>query len=160
MKTPITAGSYPMAEEGKKEFADRPDKIAERRDQGSADWMMTRRLKKPWGTSEVIESRAQYQIKILEVDPGQALSLQYHRYRAESWLVLEGSGTIELNGKKKNLFRGDAVTVPIGSRHRLSNPGKLPLRVVEIQTGEYFGEDDIVRLEDNYGRISPSGDIS
>ena len=108
---------------------------------------------RPWGEAADIEGTDKFRIKILTVKPGEALSLQFHLYRSEFWLVLEGAGKAQIDNKVRQIFRGDGVSVPLGAKHRLSNPGKRPLKVLEVQTGEYFGEDDITRLEDKYGRV-------
>jgi len=114
---------------------------------------------RPWGDAADIEGTDQFRIKILTVKPGEALSLQFHLYRSEFWLVLEGAGKAQIDNKVRQIFRGDGVSVPLGAQHRLSNPGKRPLKVLEVQTGEYFGEDDITRLEDKYGRVKDTESI-
>ena len=146
--------------DGKQLMPDRPDRIPEMADAGEKEIHIKRSLPTPWGNSTLIESNDDHQVKILDVAPGEQLSLQYHRYRAEFWLVLEGAGVVEVDGNLRDIFRGDGIPVPLGSTHRLSNPGKRWLKVIEVQTGEYFGEDDIIRLEDKYGRHLASRDIS
>ena len=93
-----------------------------------------------------------HKIKRLYVEPGARLSLQSHRFRSEVWCIVEGRAEATLDGKILRLSYGDILTIPVGSVHRLSNPGEERLVVVEIQTGESFSEDDIVRYEDDYGR--------
>ena len=118
-----------------------------------------RTLTRPWGEAADIDGTDQFRIKILTVKPGEALSLQFHLYRSEFWLVLEGAVKAQIENKVRQIFRGDGVSIPLGAKHRLSNPGIRPLKVLEVQTGEYFGEDDITRLEDNYGRVTDTESV-
>lgn len=111
---------------------------------------------RPWGTYEVLSQGANYKIKSIIVNPGHSLSLQFHYYRAENWVVAEGVALVELNGEVSTLTRGQSITIKECARHRVSNPGGLPLVLIELQYGSYLGEDDIVRLSDNYGRVSDS----
>ena len=106
----------------------------------------------PWGWYDVIDCGERYKVKSIEVDPGSSLSLQKHYHRAEHWVVVSGTAMTECDGKEKLLTENESTYIPVGSVHRLSNPGKLPLRIIEVQSGSYVGEDDIVRLEDIYGR--------
>ena len=108
--------------------------------------------KRPWGLYEVIDEADRYKVKSIEVNPGEKLSLQMHHHRAEHWVVVSGTALTECDGKEKLLSENQSTYIPVGSVHRLSNPGKLPLRIIEVQSGSYVGEDDIVRLEDVYGR--------
>ena len=108
--------------------------------------------KRPWGWYEVIDEADRYKVKSIEVNPGQKLSLQKHHHRAEHWVVVSGTAMTECDGHEKLLTENESTYIPVGSVHRLSNPGKLPLRIIEVQSGSYVGEDDIVRLEDVYGR--------
>ena len=108
--------------------------------------------KRPWGWYDVIDEGDRYKVKSIEVKPGQKLSLQKHHHRAEHWVVVSGTAMIECDGKEKLLTENESTYIPVGSVHRLSNPGKMPLRIIEVQSGSYVGEDDIVRLEDVYGR--------
>ncbi|MGZ5535996.1 MAG: mannose-1-phosphate guanylyltransferase/mannose-6-phosphate isomerase [Methylobacter sp.] len=107
---------------------------------------------RPWGSYTVLEKGPRYKIKHIEVKPGASLSLQMHHHRSEHWVVVGGTAKI-INGDKEILLRTDESTyIPAGHRHRLENPGVIPLVMIEVQTGEYVGEDDIVRFEDIYGR--------
>ncbi len=107
---------------------------------------------RPWGSYEVLAGHDNFQVKRIIVNPGGVLSLQYHHHRAEHWVVVRGTAAI-LNGDREFMLHEDQSTyIPHGVRHRLENPGKLPLELIEVQTGSYLGEDDIVRLEDSYGR--------
>ena len=108
---------------------------------------------RPWGWYDVIDESGRYKVKSIEVKPGEKLSLQRHHHRAEHWVVVSGTALTECDGKEKLLAENESTYIPIGSVHRLSNPGKIPLRIIEVQSGSYVGEDDIVRLEDIYGRL-------
>ena len=108
--------------------------------------------KRPWGWYDVINEGNRYKVKIIEVDQGEKLSLQKNNHRAEHWVVVSGTAMTECDGKEKLLTENESTYIPVGSVHRLSNPGKMPLRIIEVQSGSYVGEDDIVRLEDIYGR--------
>jgi hypothetical protein len=107
---------------------------------------------RPWGTYKVIEGGETFQAKIITVTPKQRLSYQTHEKRAEYWVVVRGSGIATLEGKDVVLNYGDAIIIEAGEAHRISNPSDEDLVFIEVQTGTYFGEDDIVRLEDDYGR--------
>lgn len=110
-------------------------------------------VKRPWGAFTVLEIGNGFKIKLVEVNPGSSLSLQYHNKRSEHWVVVEGKAEI-VNGKNKSIFEANQSTyIPVKCVHRLSNPGKSILRIVEVQAGIYLEEDDIIRLKDNFGRI-------
>jgi len=112
-----------------------------------------RRVYRPWGYYDSIENDDGFQVKRLVVYPGAQLSLQMHHHRAEHWVVVKGTAEV-VNGDKKLLLRvNESTYIPIGAQHQLSNPGKLQLELIEVQSGDYLGEDDIVRYEDIYGRI-------
>nr|WP_034624020.1 mannose-1-phosphate guanylyltransferase/mannose-6-phosphate isomerase [Maridesulfovibrio hydrothermalis] len=112
-----------------------------------------RKVYRPWGAYESTDIGARFQVKCITVNPGQILSLQMHHHRSEHWVVVHGTAKIT-NGEKEFLLTEDQSTyIPIGTLHRLENPGKIPLELIEIQTGPYLGEDDIVRFEDLYGRF-------
>lgn len=107
---------------------------------------------RPWGTYESICSGDRFQVKRIEVKPGKSLSLQMHHHRAEHWIVVQGTAEV-VNGEKTILLNENESTyIPLGEKHRLTNPGKIDLVLVEVQSGSYLGEDDIVRFEDKYGR--------
>ena len=95
-----------------------------------------------------------WQVKIIHINPGAKLSLQMHHHRAEHWVVLKGTAEVQINNEKLILRKNESTYIPLGSKHRLSNPGKTPLEIIEVQSGNYIGEDDIVRFEDKYGRIN------
>jgi mannose-1-phosphate guanylyltransferase/mannose-6-phosphate isomerase len=110
------------------------------------------RERRPWGSFEVLAGGDRYQVKRLEVNPGAKLSLQSHRHRAEEWTVVNGTARVTLDDAELTITEGGSVSVPIEGKHRLANPGKIPLVVIEVQLGSYLGEDDIVRYADDYGR--------
>lgn len=110
------------------------------------------RVYRPWGWYEGIDVGERFQVKRIMVKPGERLSLQMHHHRAEHWVVVSGSAMITIDGVTKLYTENESTYIPIGSTHRLENPGKLPLHLIEVQSGSYLGEDDIVRYEDTYGR--------
>ena len=108
---------------------------------------------RPWGRYDVLADAPSYKVKTITVEPGKRLSYQRHAQRSEHWFVVQGHGRVTLDGVPKDLEPGDAVDVPRGVAHRIQNVGSEQLVFVEVQTGDRFGEDDIVRLEDDYGRV-------
>jgi mannose-1-phosphate guanylyltransferase/mannose-6-phosphate isomerase len=110
------------------------------------------RVYRPWGTYEAIDSGDRFQVKRIMVKPGEKLSLQMHHHRAEHWVVVSGTALITRNGETEMISENQSTYIPIGVKHRLENPGKLPLHLIEVQSGSYLGEDDIVRFDDTYGR--------
>jgi mannose-1-phosphate guanylyltransferase / mannose-6-phosphate isomerase len=108
---------------------------------------------RPWGYGMSIHAGDRYQVKLLSVKPGQQLSLQKHFHRAEHWVVVNGTALVTRDGEKILVRENESIYLPLGCVHRLENPGKIPLNLIEVQSGAYLGEDDIVRLEDAYGRI-------
>jgi mannose-1-phosphate guanylyltransferase/mannose-1-phosphate guanylyltransferase/mannose-6-phosphate isomerase len=111
------------------------------------------RVYRPWGWYEGIDSGDRFQVKRIMVKPGEKLSLQMHHHRAEHWVVVSGSAIITIEGESKIFSENQSTYIPIGATHRLENPGKLPLHLIEVQSGAYLGEDDIVRFNDTYGRV-------
>lgn len=107
---------------------------------------------RPWGYYESIDMGERFQVKRIVVNPGGMLSLQKHRHRAEHWVVVRGTAEVTINETTKPVHENESIFIPIGSVHRLANQGKIPLELIEVQTGSYLGEDDIVRLEDVYKR--------
>ena len=107
---------------------------------------------RPWGHYEVLSETTDCKTKTITVTAGKRLSYQKHEHRAEHWFVVRGSGTVTLDGIDEQVGAGDSVDIPVGAAHRMSNTGDEELVFVEVQTGTYFGEDDIVRLEDDFGR--------
>ncbi len=108
---------------------------------------------RPWGTYESIDSGPNFQVKHIMVKPGAKLSLQMHHHRAEHWIVVNGTALVTNDDRQFMLKANESTFIPLGARHRLENPGKLPLQLIEVQSGSYLGEDDIVRFEDTYGRV-------
>jgi mannose-1-phosphate guanylyltransferase/mannose-6-phosphate isomerase len=111
-----------------------------------------RKVHRPWGSYTILEDSPFYKIKRVTVNPRQKLSLQLHHHRSEHWIVVSGTAEVVLNGETRLLHQGESTFVRSGMRHRLKNPGVIPLEVIEVQLGEYLKEDDIVRFEDDYGR--------
>ena len=111
-----------------------------------------REVFRPWGSFDSIDEGDKYQVKRITVSPGAKLSLQYHHHRAEHWVVVSGTGKVRIGEKMQLLSENQSVYIPIGETHSLENPGTIPLELIEVQSGSYLGEDDIVRLEDIYGR--------
>jgi len=112
----------------------------------------TRRVHRPWGWYEGVTSGDRFQVKQITVYPGQKLSLQKHFHRAEHWVVVNGTAEVQVDDDLRLLAENESVYIPLGSKHRLINPGKVPLNLIEVQSGPYLGEDDIVRFEDVYAR--------
>ncbi|MHB8067645.1 MAG: mannose-1-phosphate guanylyltransferase/mannose-6-phosphate isomerase [Desulfobaccales bacterium] len=116
-------------------------------------------VERPWGRYTVIDAGPGFQVKQVEVDPGQRLSLQLHEHRAEHWVVVQGHALITIGKETREVATNESVFVPLRTPHRLENPGSGPLRIIEVQTGSYLGEDDIVRLADDFWRVSANADI-
>ena len=111
-----------------------------------------RKVHRPWGWYDSIDNGDRFQVKRILVKPGASLSLQKHHHRAEHWIVVSGTAEVT-NGEQVILLTENQSTyIPLGQVHRLANPGKVPLEIIEVQSGSYLGEDDIVRFEDTYGR--------
>ena len=113
---------------------------------------MHQRVFRPWGSYETLVLGERFQVKQIVVSPAASLSLQMHHHRAEHWIVVSGTACVEVDGQEQLLTEDQSTYIPIGSRHRLTNPGKVPLVLIEVQSGSYLGEDDIVRFNDVYGR--------
>lgn len=108
---------------------------------------------RPWGTYQTTDSGERFQTKRIVVKPGEQLSLQLHYHRSEHWIVVSGTAVVTIDGHEQLVGENQSVYIAAGSQHRLANPGKLPLHLIEVQCGPYLGEDDIVRFEDNYARV-------
>ena len=119
---------------------------------GRAETLAHRKVHRPWGTYDSIEQGERFQVKRIVVEPGAALSLQMHYHRAEHWIVVRGTARVTRGEETYLLTENESTYIPPGTRHRLENPGRLPLELIEVQSGSYLGEDDIVRFEDAYGR--------
>jgi mannose-1-phosphate guanylyltransferase/mannose-6-phosphate isomerase len=110
------------------------------------------RVYRPWGYYESVDAGRRFQVKRIMVKPGEALSLQMHHHRAEHWVIVSGTAKVTCGEKQLLLSEDESTYIPIGVKHRLENPGKVPLYLIEVQSGGYLGEDDIVRFEDRYQR--------
>ncbi len=108
---------------------------------------------RPWGSYSVLEEGPHYKIKRIQVNPGARLSSQMHHHRSEHWVVVDGTAEVEVDNEPRVLVENQSVDIPKASQHRLANPGKVPLNIIEIQSGPYLEEDDIVRFDDVYGRV-------
>jgi mannose-1-phosphate guanylyltransferase/mannose-6-phosphate isomerase len=126
--------------------------VAKIKKAGRSESSLHREVFRPWGSYDSIDNGDRFQVKRLSVKPGGVLSLQMHHHRAEHWVVVQGTARITCNDKTFLLSENQSTYIPIGATHRIENPGKVPLHIVEVQSGSYLGEDDIVRFEDNYGR--------
>ena len=110
------------------------------------------KVHRPWGSYQSVDQGARFQVKRIVVKPGGRLSLQLHHHRAEHWIVVRGTARVTVNGETKIVHENESTYIPIGAQHRLENPGKIDLELIEVQTGSYLGEDDIIRIEDDYRR--------
>ena len=107
---------------------------------------------RPWGSYHGLVEGDRYQVKKIRVKPGGRLSLQRHNHRAEHWIVVRGTAEVTIGEEVKMVTENESVYIPIGTNHRLENPGKIDLELIEVQTGSYLGEDDILRISDDYNR--------
>ena len=114
------------------------------------------RVYRPWGSYESLVTADRFQVKRIIVNPGQTLSLQMHHHRAEHWIVVHGTAEVTCEDRVFMLAEDESTYIPLGRKHRLANPGRIPLELIEVQSGTYLGEDDIVRFEDVYGRDQPA----
>ncbi|MGD9843637.1 MAG: mannose-1-phosphate guanylyltransferase/mannose-6-phosphate isomerase [Steroidobacteraceae bacterium] len=126
--------------------------VNELKKQGRYETSLHREVFRPWGSYDSIDSGERFQVKRLVVNPGASLSLQLHHHRAEHWVVVSGTARITCDDKVFLLEENQSTYIPLGSKHRVDNPGKIPLHIIEVQSGTYLGEDDIVRFQDVYGR--------
>jgi len=120
---------------------------------GRSEAAAHRKVYRPWGAYDSIDNGARFQVKRITVKPGATLSLQMHHHRAEHWIVVSGTAEVTRGEEVILLSENQSTYIPLGVTHRLKNPGKLPLELIEVQSGSYLGEDDIVRFEDQYGRV-------
>jgi mannose-1-phosphate guanylyltransferase/mannose-6-phosphate isomerase len=114
--------------------------------------ILHRKVHRPWGWYDTIDEGSRFKVKRIQIKPGASLSLQKHYHRAEHWIVVNGTAEITNGHTIITLTENQSTYIPLGEVHRLKNPGTIPLEIIEIQSGSYLGEDDIVRFEDNYGR--------
>lgn len=119
---------------------------------GRNEHLLHREVHRPWGKYDSVDSGHRYQVKRITVKPGASLSKQMHHHRAEHWIVVSGTAVVEIDNKETLLSENQSIYIPLGAVHRLTNPGKVNLELIEVQSGSYLGEDDIVRFEDVYGR--------
>ena len=126
--------------------------VAQLEKSGREQHVSHRKVYRPWGSYEAIDAGANFQVKRIIVNPGARLSLQLHHKRAEHWVVVSGEARVTCGERVFALRQNESTYIPLGEKHRLENPGTEPLHLIEVQSGAYLGEDDIVRLEDNYGR--------
>ena len=126
--------------------------VAELKAAGRDETLVHRKVQRPWGSYDGIEKGERFQVKRIVVEPGAALSLQMHYHRAEHWIVVRGTARVTRGEETFLLSENESTFIPVGTKHRLENPGKVPLEIIEVQSGAYLGEDDIVRFEDVYGR--------
>jgi len=131
--------------------------VAKLKEQGRYEHSLHREVFRPWGSYDSIENGPRFQVKRLTVKPGATLSLQMHHHRAEHWVVVSGTARITRGEEVFLLEENQSTYIPIGVKHRIENPGKIPLHIIEVQSGSYLGEDDIVRFEDQYGRRGTTG---
>ena len=117
-----------------------------------SEWLFHREVYRPWGKLDTADAGERYQVKRITVNPGAKLSVQLHHHRAEHWVVVSGSAKVTNGDKTFLLSENESTYIPIGVTHALENPGRIPLEIIEVQSGSYLGEDDIVRIADNYGR--------
>lgn len=138
-----------------KSHAQKVKHVVERlKNEKRTEHMVHRRVYRPWGSYEGIDSGERFQVKRIVVSPGAALSLQMHHHRAEHWIVVKGTARVTRGQEEFLLSENQSTYIPIGVTHRLANPGTLPLELIEVQSGGYLGEDDIVRFDDVYGRVN------
>jgi mannose-1-phosphate guanylyltransferase len=124
----------------------------ELRDDSRKEWRDHREVFRPWGKYDTVDAGEYYQVKRITVNPGAKLSLQMHHHRAEHWVVVSGSAKVTNGDETFLLSQNESTYIPIGVKHSLENPDEIPLEIIEVQSGCYLGEDDIIRFEDNYGR--------
>jgi mannose-1-phosphate guanylyltransferase/mannose-6-phosphate isomerase len=127
--------------------------VAQVKAQGRHEHRFHKKVHRPWGTYEGIAMGERFQVKRITVKPGASLSLQKHHHRAEHWVVVKGTATVNRGDDVLLLTEDQSTYIPLGVTHRLTNPGVIPLELIEVQTGSYLGEDDIVRFEDTYNRV-------
>jgi mannose-1-phosphate guanylyltransferase/mannose-6-phosphate isomerase len=126
--------------------------VARLKEQGRSEHSLHREVFRPWGSYDSLANGPRFQVKSLKVKPGAEMSLQMHHHRSEHWIVVSGTARITRGDEVFLLEENESTYIPVGTKHRIENPGKIPLHMIEVQSGSYLGEDDIVRFEDRYGR--------
>lgn len=134
--------------------------VSRLQDTGRAEAELHARIARPWGSYETIADGQRFQVKRIVVKPGAQLSLQMHHHRAEHWIVVRGTARVTRETESFLLSENESTFIPLGTRHRLENPGHLPLELIEVQSGSYLGEDDIVRFDDVYGRAAGAAEAN
>ncbi len=140
----------------KERVAEVKELVARLKQSGRSESALHREVFRPWGSYDSLDNGERFQVKRLSVKPGGVLSSQMHHHRAEHWIVVQGTARVTCGEKTFLLSENESTYIPIGTKHRIENPGKVPLHIVEVQSGSYLGEDDIVRFDDNYGRQGTS----
>ena len=130
--------------------------VSELDSKGYKEGLLHKKIYRPWGSYLSLVEDKRWQVKRIEVSPGSSLSLQMHHHRAEHWTVVEGTAKVEIDDNIFILSENQSTFIPLGAKHRLSNPGKINLTLIEVQSGDYLGEDDIIRFKDEYGRNQPN----
>jgi mannose-1-phosphate guanylyltransferase/mannose-6-phosphate isomerase len=120
-----------------------------------SEHVLPRQVHRPWGWYDSVDEGARFKVKRIMVKPGASLSLQMHHHRAEHWIVVKGTAEVTVGERVLLVSENQSTFIPLGQKHRLANPGKVPLEIIEVQSGSYLGEDDIVRFDDSYGRVRP-----
>jgi mannose-1-phosphate guanylyltransferase/mannose-6-phosphate isomerase len=128
--------------------------VAQLEARGNPQASLHRKVARPWGWYDSIDCGERFQVKRITVRPGAKLSLQMHHHRAEHWIVVKGTALVTRGDEEILLAENQSTYIPLGVKHRLENPGKTDLEMIEVQSGSYLGEDDIVRFEDTYGRVA------
>tara|TARA_E500000331_G_scaffold51763_1_gene45045 strand:+ start:673 stop:2118 length:1446 start_codon:yes stop_codon:yes gene_type:complete len=124
-------------------------------DENRSEGKTHRKVHRPWGHYTSVVEGSRWKVKRIEVNPQASLSMQMHHHRAEHWILVKGTANVEIDGESIILGENQSVYIPLGSKHRLTNPGRIPLVLIEVQSGAYLSEDDIVRFDDIYGRVNP-----
>lgn len=137
----------------KNKVQDVKEVVEQLKHQGRSEFQLHREVYRPWGKYDSIDSGGRYQVKRITVNPGAKLSVQMHHHRAEHWIVVSGTAKVTNGDRTFLVTENESTYIPVGVVHALENPGKVPLEMIEVQSGSYLGEDDIVRFEDRYGRL-------
>ncbi len=127
--------------------------VRELKEKNFSEGKKHKKIYRPWGNYFSVVEDKRWQVKLISVKPGEQISLQMHHHRSEHWIVVKGIADVEIDGKFSTLKENQSIYIPVTSKHRLTNPGKILLQIIEVQSGSYVGEDDIVRFEDKYGRL-------
>ena len=126
--------------------------VDELKSAGRTEYAEHSKVYRPWGYYQSVDAGKRFQVKRLSINPGAKLSIQMHHHRAEHWIVVSGTARVTRGDETFLLSENESTYIPLGMKHSLEHPGKVPLNIIEVQSGEYLGEDDIVRFEDRYGR--------